>query len=141
LPLSQPSGISTAKRGVAEDRFAKYLDLYFPDLRQPNYSFDIPDTTLAYSADFCLQLPCGLSIDVEIDKPYVGNTKEPHHCSDGGKDDRRNQFFIDDNWLVVRFSERQVVVQAGSPALTVISNAYLNNWSEAEVIQISITYR
>jgi 3-hydroxyisobutyrate dehydrogenase len=29
----------------------------------------------------------------------------------------------------------------GSPALTVISNAYLNNWSEAEVIQISITYR
>jgi hypothetical protein len=30
---------------------------------------------------------------------------------------------------------------SGSPALTVISNAYLNNWSEAEVIQISITYR
>ncbi len=53
-----------------------------------------------------------MSIDVEIDEPYVGNTKEPHHCSDGGKDDRRNQFFIDGNWLVVRFSERQVVVQA-----------------------------
>jgi hypothetical protein len=33
------------------------------------------------------------------------------------------------------------IIPKGSPALTVISNAYLNNWSEAEVIQISITYR
>lgn len=109
--VRQPSGISTAKRGVAEDGFARYLNRYFPDLYQPSYSFDIPDSNLAYSADFCLQLPCGLSIDVEIDEPYVGNTKEPHHCSDGGKDDRRNQFFIDDNWLVVRFSEQQIVLQ------------------------------
>jgi hypothetical protein len=40
-----------------------------------------------------------------------------------------------------RCAPTAIAVIVGSPALTVISNAYLNNWSEAEVIQISITYR
>ncbi|MEO1433487.1 MAG: hypothetical protein AAFV71_31400 [Cyanobacteria bacterium J06633_8] len=51
----------------------------------------------------------GLSIDIEIDEPYVGNTKEPHHCIDQGKDTIRNQFFTNNNWVVIRFSEKQAV--------------------------------
>jgi hypothetical protein len=51
----------------------------------------------------------GLSIDIEIDEPYVGNTKAPHHCIDQGKDDIRNQFFTNNNWVVIRFSEKQAV--------------------------------
>lgn len=50
-----------------------------------------------------------LSIDIEIDEPYVGNTKAPHHCIDQGKDDIRNEFFTNGNWVVIRFSEKQVV--------------------------------
>ncbi|MEL6163773.1 MAG: hypothetical protein AAFR37_08425 [Cyanobacteria bacterium J06628_3] len=42
-------------------------------------------------------------------KPLVCNTKEPHHCIDQGKDTIRNQFFTNNNWVVIRFSEKQAV--------------------------------
>ena len=31
------------------------------------------------------------------------------YCTDDGKDDYRNQFFLEGNWIVIRFSEKQVV--------------------------------
>ncbi|MCY7283686.1 MAG: endonuclease domain-containing protein, partial [Cyanobacteria bacterium CAN_BIN43] len=50
-----------------------------------------------------------LYIDIEIDEPYAYNTKEPTHFLGAWKDDNRNNFFLSKGWLVIRFSEEQVV--------------------------------
>ncbi len=106
--ILQPSGISEAKEGVSEKDFYQALIRVFPSITQ-GVKFDNPNYPYPYSADFVFVHPSGLSIDIEIDEPYVGHTKEPHHCIDQGKDDIRNQFFTSNNWVVVRFSEKQVV--------------------------------
>jgi hypothetical protein len=104
-------GISTAQVGTSEPEFNKYLIKYFEPILKPSYSFNIPNFHKPYSADFCLQLPCGLSFDLEIDEPYVGNTGNPHHCIDDDKDEIRDRFFAAGNWITIRFSEKQVVTQ------------------------------
>ncbi len=104
----QPSGISEAQVGVSEKYFYQVLIHIFPNVSQ-GAKFDNKNSPYPYSADFILVHTSGLSIDIEIDEPYVGNTKEPHHCIDQGKDKIRNQFFTSNNWLVIRFSEKQVV--------------------------------
>jgi very-short-patch-repair endonuclease len=106
--ILQPSGISEAKEGVSEKDFYQALIRIFPSITQ-GVKFDNPNYPYPYSADFVFVHTSGLSIDIEIDEPYVGHTKEPHHCIDQGKDDIRNQFFTSNNWVVVRFSEKQVV--------------------------------
>ena len=72
--------------------------------------FPISGTSFRYTADFILvHKPTGLAIDIEIDEPYEGRRGKPHHCIDRGKDNQRNQFFLEKNWVVIRFSELQVV--------------------------------
>lgn len=46
-------------------------------------------------------------VDIEIDEPYALKTREPIHFI--GKDDERNNYFISRKWLVVRFSEEQII--------------------------------
>lgn len=106
------SGISRAQQGVSEKNFYQVLQRIFPKVVQ---GLEFKNTNYhPYSADFALLHESGLSIDIEIDEPYVGNTKEPHHCIDQGKDDIRNEFFTSGNWIVVRFSEKQAVQQPQS---------------------------
>jgi len=50
-----------------------------------------------------------LRIDVEIDEPYAGITRQPAHCK--GEDDARDKYFVDRGWMVVRFTEFQVHTQ------------------------------
>lgn len=50
-----------------------------------------------------------LVIDIEIDEPYVGRTGEPIHYSHVDYD--RDKFFNNCGWIVMRFSEKQVVTQ------------------------------
>jgi very-short-patch-repair endonuclease len=102
------SGKSEATAGVSEKAFYQVMKHIFPSIVQ-GVAFQNPKFSHPYSADFILVHSSGLSIDIEIDEPYVGNTKAPHHCIDQGKDDIRNQFFTNNNWLVIRFSEKQVV--------------------------------
>lgn len=104
---------SLAKAGVSEQRFFQILKQLFPNIKQ-GIEFEIPDFSHPYSADFVLQHESGLCIDIEVDEPYVGDTKAPHHCVDGGKDDLRNEFFTSRNWVVIRFSELQVVLHPQS---------------------------
>jgi very-short-patch-repair endonuclease len=106
--ILQPSGNSKAIAGVSEKAFYQILQRLFPDISQ-GVVFHNPKFSHPYSADFVLVHPSSLSIDIEIDEPYVGNTKAPHHCIDQGKDEIRNQFFTNNNWVVIRFSEKQAV--------------------------------
>lgn len=104
----QPTGKSDATTGVSEQSFYQVISRIFPNVVQ-GVAFHNPEFSYPYSADFVLIHTSGLSIDIEIDEPYVGNTKAPHHCSDRRKDDTRNAFFTNNNWVVVRFSEKQAV--------------------------------
>ena len=98
---------STAQIGVSEKYFQNYLQKYFKSILHPSYQFKINDE-YAYSSDFTLILPNGISIVLEIDEPYNGINNQPHHCTDDGKDDRRDEFFIRGNWVIIRLSEFQI---------------------------------
>jgi hypothetical protein len=114
-----PAGVSIAPKGDSEAEFAKYLQKYFGTILKPSYTFSIPKSEQVYSADFCLVLPSGLSFCIEIDEPYDWKTGKPHHCIDQGKDEQRDQFFLEGNWTVVRFSEKQIVTQPESCCLLI----------------------
>ncbi len=47
-----------------------------------------------------------IRIDIEIDEPYAGITRQATHCK--GEDYARDSYFIDRGWIVIRFSEFQV---------------------------------
>jgi hypothetical protein len=109
-PASQGKG--GVQQGVSEKQFFVYLCRYFSGFYDfcMGGEFPIPGTSFRYTADFILvHQPTGLAIDIEIDEPYDGRTGKPHHCVDRGKDSQRNQFFLQRNWVVIRFSELQVV--------------------------------
>ena len=98
---------SSAQVGVSEAYFKKYLKKYFPQSLHPSYQFKINDE-YAYSSDFTLILPNKIGLIIEIDEPYNGTDNQPHHCTDDGKDDLRDEFFLEGNWIIIRFSEFQI---------------------------------
>jgi very-short-patch-repair endonuclease len=120
----KPIGASQARQGVSEREFGQYLQLYFDEVIQ-GAEFQVSwqnqrqlkvrrksklRTNYNYSADFLvIHSLTGLGLDVEVDEPYTLLTKEPTHCIDRPQDCWRNQFFLESGWVVVRFSEQQVV--------------------------------
>ncbi|WP_069791281.1 hypothetical protein A5482_014715 (plasmid) [Cyanobacterium sp. IPPAS B-1200] len=101
----------SATVGVSEKQFLAVLQKYFGQrVNFPNGVFSIIGTTFEYTPDIVYQDSyTGLTIDIEIDEPYAGKSKEPHHCNDNDKDRNRDDFFLKRNWVVVRFAEEQVV--------------------------------
>lgn len=86
-----------------EDTFFWYhLEKYFPGQVKRGYSFH------SYTPDFIYIDPItGNHIDIELDEPYVYDTGEPTHYQ--GYDDKRNQFFLNNSWAIIRFSEEQII--------------------------------
>jgi very-short-patch-repair endonuclease len=105
--MAYETATPAAQVGVSEAYFKKYLKKYFPQILHPSYQFRINDE-YAYSSDFTLILPNGIRSIVEIDEPYHGTDDRPHHCTDDGKDDLRDEFFLQGNWMIMRFSEFQI---------------------------------
>lgn len=104
-----PIGHSQARQGVSEEEFMRYLQCYFPSTVQ-GVQFKIPMSKKSYSADFTIvHNISGIGIDVEVDEPYAGLSLKPTHCWDEDSDFRRNQLFNEWGWIVVRFTEKQVV--------------------------------
>jgi hypothetical protein len=101
---------STAEKGVSESHFLSVLQGYFGERIRYGYSFSIPESRFSCSHELIyFATNTGLSIDIEIDEPYQGKSKYPHHCQDENKDRNRDNFFLQRNWIVVRFAEEQVV--------------------------------
>lgn len=98
---------TAAQKGVSEKHFEQYLIKYFSDILYPSYEFNLTDK-YKHLSDFTLILANGISLAVEIDEPYEGRTKAPTHCIDIDKDYNRDLFFINGNWIVIRFSEFQI---------------------------------
>ncbi len=111
---------SIAPKGKAEDKFGDCLKQYFPGKIHSGLTLNIPDYPHPYTPDFAyLDSSLKLHIDIELDEPYAHNTKEPTHYLRAWKDDNRNDFFLGKGWLVVRFSEEQVVRHPKSCCKTV----------------------
>ncbi len=121
--VRQPVGKSDAPVGASERTFREVLEQHFYSLcvqTQLNFPVTINGKEYAYSTDFAIIFAeIGLSINVEVDEPYDYKSKQPTHCIDKSNDAIRNQYFIEGNWIVIRFSEAQVVLYPHSCCKTI----------------------
>jgi len=111
-PLIDSSrGSLSLRRGAAELKFLEQLDaelkgLIFVDM-VPRLDWHTGKNI--YNPDFTLKCDkTNLHIDIEIDEPYSMIEKNPIHYL-GGSDESRNQFFLDNNWVIIRFTEKQII--------------------------------
>jgi hypothetical protein len=110
---------SEAQIGVSEKFFFDHLKKHFPQARfGRKYPHPDRDEKYWYSSDLEI-VAAALGIQVEIDEPYAGKKGTPHHCSDSGKDSERDAFFLERNWIIIRFAEIQVVTEPMSCCLAV----------------------
>jgi DNA replication ATP-dependent helicase Dna2 len=94
--------------GVSEDFFFQYLITKSENYLK-NYSIiENAETERYYVPDIVYyDKNTGILLDIEIDEPYLGSDGTPIHYI--GYDDKRNKFFTDNGWIVVRFAESQIV--------------------------------
>lgn len=89
------------QKGRAEDLFffqlmQRYSNYILVNRRKGNY---FPDITLSINESF---------IDVEIDEPYSFKDKKEIHYI-GSNDRIRNEYFVNQNWFIIRFSEMNII--------------------------------
>lgn len=109
--ISHDGNGSTARKGASEARFKSHLNNYFSSKIKDNLTLKISDDyKYPYTPDFAyIDNSLNLHIDIEIDEPYVYRTGQPTHFHEASKDNNRNNFFLARKWIVIRFSEEQVV--------------------------------
>ncbi len=120
--VRQPSGVSDAPVGASERDFNRVLEQYFPGRVQSQLKFPVTinGREYAYSIDFAIVFDeIGVCIDCEIDEPYDYKSRRPTHCIDQQSDAIRNSFFVEGNWIVIRFSEAQIVLHPHSCCKTI----------------------
>ncbi|MCC5921599.1 MAG: hypothetical protein LAT68_11330 [Cyclobacteriaceae bacterium] len=99
--------IEEVKRGKHELMFLNELYEEFGN----QVKMDITPENCPYFPDITLICEVtGLYIDIEIDEPYAYIDRKPIHYI-GCEDPARNEYFLDENWCVIRFSEKQIVKQ------------------------------
>lgn len=118
-------------RGYKEQSFQDSLTKYFGGYFEISGSIQIFNGARPYEPDIALidKRPMGsIRIDIEIDEPYAGLSRQAIHCD--GEDEARDIYFIDRGWIVIRFTERQVHLQELSclkfvaEILSIIHQAY-----------------
>jgi len=101
---------NTKRRGFKEVTFQNSIERYFGDdfVVLGNVRLNTGKETRPFEPDIAIidKSNSNLRIDIEIDEPYAGFTRQPTHCK--GEDINRDIYFIDRGWIVIRFSEYQV---------------------------------
>lgn len=93
--------------GKTEDYFEKHLINFFGK-EKIFTSVELGNFDRPYEPDFVYyNSDNNLHIDIEIDEMYEINGKQPIHYI--GSDSQRNKFFTSKNWVVIRFSEEQII--------------------------------
>lgn len=104
---------NTKRRGFKEEAFQKSIELYFGKVFTVlgNARLNTGKETRPFEPDIAIidKSSSNLRIDIEIDEPYAGLTRQPIHCK--GEDVNRDTYFVDRGWIVIRFSEYQVHLQ------------------------------
>ncbi|MEH2376966.1 hypothetical protein [Nostoc sp.] len=111
---------SPATRNPEEAKFGNHLSRYFPRNIHTRLTLRIPEFRHPYTPDFAyIDQGLKLYIDIELDEPYVYHTGAPTHYLGAWKDNKRNNFFNNKGWVVVRFSEEQVICYPHSCCKTI----------------------
>lgn len=105
---------STKRRGYKEKSFQLSIEKYFsPEFKvSGNIRLNTGKETRPFEPDIAildLESDKNIRIDIEIDEPYAGITRQATHCDD--EDFLRDCYFVDRGWIVIRFSEYQVHTQ------------------------------
>jgi hypothetical protein len=99
--------LNNRKRGKTELEFLHELYQVFGNQIHVDVALD----SFNYYPDFVYCCPVtGLHIDIEIDEPYSFLDREPIHYK-GCDDPKRNNYFLSENWCVIRFAEEQIIKQ------------------------------
>lgn len=99
------------KIGKTENFFFNILKEKFGSKILNNLVIDLSVTGRAYIPDIIYaDFNNKIFIDIEIDEPYSFEDKKPIHYIHNSVhiDEKRDKFFLENNWLVIRFSEIQV---------------------------------
>lgn len=101
------------KQGRSEAHFADQLrECFGAEHIHTDCGVPVHDRALGASwfyPDFIYHDDTGLTINIELDEPYALSDHTPIHCH--GQDQARNSYFVRQRWVVVRFTEEQVVRQ------------------------------
>lgn len=101
--------IERYSKGVSELFFLNYLKNNFTDVLVNHSIINDDFDGIPFNPDFVVyDSELNIFIDVEIDEPYIGKDGTPIHYLDGN-DNFRNDFFLQNNWLVIRFAEIQII--------------------------------
>lgn len=118
-----PAGIHhRAPQGHSEPQFNRDLWQYFPGKIHTGLLIEHPGCNQPYVPDFAYIDPhLNLHIDIEVDEPYTHDRQKPLHYLNCPKDQQRNHWFLAAGWVVIRFSELQVVKCSLSCCKTIAS--------------------
>lgn len=98
------------RRGFTEEKFENLLRKELPAKVKiyGNLSISTSNKAFAYEPDIGLIVNSwrNIRIDIEIDEPYNGYTRELTHIS--RNDTRRDDYFNRRGWVLLRFTEKQV---------------------------------
>jgi len=105
---------NTKRRGFKEVSFQESIQKYFGSqfIISGQVRLNTGKETRPFEPDIALidrKTEKNIRIDIEIDEPYAGISRQPTHCK--GEDVMRDSYFVDRGWLVIRFSEFQVHTQ------------------------------
>ena len=95
------------KRGIKEDFFYNEVVSELGDYFEIHKNKSVGDFYPSYTPDIIIKVTDKFFFDVEIDEPYTFENSEPIHFE--GADDKRNFFFYEKGWFVIRFSEHQIL--------------------------------
>lgn len=97
------------KKGMTEDFFLKELKSTFGNRIYTGLVIEEFFKSIAYVPDFVfIDQSKNIYIDIEIDEPYyMGKDSKPIHYL--GSDNNRDEYFLDNGWIVLRFTEEQIV--------------------------------
>lgn len=102
------------RRGYKEESFQNSIQKFFSSqfIISGEVRLNTGKETRPFEPDIAIidkKKEKNIRIDVEIDEPYAGTSRQPTHCK--GDDIMRDTYFIDRGWIVIRFSEYQVHTQ------------------------------
>ena len=101
---------ATKRRGVKEEVFQNAIQEVFGNhfIVSGELRINTGKDTRPFEPDIALigKKNNSIRIDIEIDEPYAGITRQSTHCK--GDDVMRDIYFVDRGWIVIRFSEYQV---------------------------------
>jgi len=123
---------SSIKTGYSENSFSPFLKSQFGERIKTKKKVSNSSTLEAYFPDFIyVDNIRQIYLDIEIDEPYDLQTGKPIHCH--FDDSIRNNFFVENYWSVIRFSEKQVVsepencIKTIQSIITALENGH-SNW-------------